>query len=182
MQEREISHLLETARDETSLDEALQSATVPQLRQVLQLADAMASHCKAQSPPPSLEELDAHVQQLRTLLQQLAPQLHLAPVPADGSCFFYALALQIPGMPSPGYHNGCTGQLECDCFLVCTALREQTVQYVIDHYATDKHMQLLMHSLLRRLEDCSCANVAPGDIPHQYANIMRSKHIMTDVP
>jgi hypothetical protein len=176
--QREISHLLETACEDISLEQALQSATVPQLRQVLQLADSMVSHSNAQPPPPSIEELDAHVRQLRVLLHKQSPPLHLAPVVADGSCFYYALALQIDGMLSPGYHEGCTGQQECDCFVACSALREQTVQYVIDHYDTDEHMQLLMQG---RLQDCGCADVAPGDIVRQYAVIMRSKHTMTDV-
>ena len=41
VQERDISHLLETACDDSSLEEALQSATVAQLIQVLQLAETM---------------------------------------------------------------------------------------------------------------------------------------------
>ena len=178
VQERDISHLLETACDDSSLEEALQSATVAQLIQVLQLADSMVSHSNAQPPPPSIQELHAHVVQLRVLLHKQAPPLHLAPVLADGSCFYYALALQIDGMLSPGYHDGCTGQQQCDCFVACSALREQTVQYVIDNYDTDEHLQLLMQG---RLQDCGCTHVEPGDILRQYAVIMRSKHTMTDV-
>ena len=116
--------------------------SIVELQQALEYADSIESDSNKHAPVPTTADVHKHAQDLQLLLQKHEPKLHVAAVPADGSCLLYSLMLQIRGqvcgqdMLAPGYHPGCTGQPECSCFQACNILRQEIVNYVVKMHRT----------------------------------------------